>query len=106
VGDECELVIPGGSPVDMYMISDLSPTDHSNDVSVFTAPQATFSMPVGKAFDVQDDNGEKTYRIQLKDFILSDGQNIAGKLKWNTSKDASLFLFAKYCLPKKTSRQP
>jgi hypothetical protein len=91
IGDECELVLPGSSPLDMYMISDLSPSDHSNDISVFTAPQATFNMAIGKAFTVQDDKGEKTYRIQLKDFILNDGQNIVGQLEWNTGKDAASF---------------
>lgn len=101
IGDECELVIPGGSPLDMLMISDLSPTDKSNEVSVFTAPQATFSMAVGKAFEVQDDEGEKTYRIQLKDFILNDGQNIVGKLRWNSDKDVVSFYSHEILSPEK-----
>ncbi len=91
VGEECELVLPGGSPLNMAMISDLSPTDKSTEVSVFTAPQASFNMAVGKAFDVQDDSGERTFRIQLKDFVLSDGSNVIGELKWNPSKDAVSF---------------
>jgi hypothetical protein len=92
VGDECELVIPGGSPVDMIMITDFSPSESSNDVSVFTAPQATFAMDIGKAFNVQDDDGEKTYRIQLKDFVLNDGTgSVIGNLKWNTDKDEVSF---------------
>lgn len=91
IGEECELVIPGGSPLDMHMISDLSPTDKDNNISVFTAPQATFNMPIGKAFDVQDDSGEKTFRIQLKDFTLNDGTDVVGKLRWNQDKDAVSF---------------
>jgi hypothetical protein len=92
IGDECELVIPGGSPVDMIMITDFSPTDASSDVSVFTAPQATFAMEIGKAFTVQDDDGEKTYKIQLKDFVLNDGAgNAVGNLKWSADKEEVSF---------------
>lgn len=92
VGEDCELVIPGGSPLDMAMINDLSPTDRSSDVSVFTAPQATFNMAMEKAFRVQDDEGEKTFRIKVRDFTLNDGQkNIQGVIRWNTEKDVASF---------------
>jgi hypothetical protein len=92
IGEECEIVIPGGSPVDMIMITDVSPTDASSDVSVFTAPNATFAMEIGKAFKVQDDDGEKTYKIQLKDFVLNDGTgNVIGNLKWSADKDEVSF---------------
>ncbi|NDW09743.1 hypothetical protein, partial [Dysgonomonas sp. 520] len=92
IGDDCELVIPGGSPLDMAMINDLSPIDKSDDVNVFTAPQATFNMAVEKPFDVQDDDGEKTYKIKVKDFFIHDGsQNIVGEIKWNTEKDVASF---------------
>ncbi|KAA6338452.1 hypothetical protein EZS27_013541 [termite gut metagenome] len=101
IGEDCELIVPGSSPLDMQMISDFSPTDMSNDISVFTAPQATFNMGIGKAFDVQDDDGKKTYRIQLKDFVLNDGQNITGKLKWNEDKDAVSFYSHEILSPEK-----
>ena len=101
IGDECELIIPGGSPLDMLMISDLSPTDKLDEVSVFTAPQATFNMAIGKAFDVQDDEGEKTYRIQLKDFVLNDGQNVTGKLKWSRDMDVASFYAHEILSPEK-----
>ena len=92
VGDDCDLVLPGSSPVDMVMISDLSPADKAGDISVFTAPQATFSMAIGKSFDVQDDQGQRTFRIKLRDFTLSDGQQpIAGELKMNSNNDAASF---------------
>jgi hypothetical protein len=91
VGEDCDLVIPGGSPLDMQMISSVSPADKADDINVFTAPQAAFNMPIGKPFNVQDDEGEKTFRLQLKDFALNDGQNINGELKWNTDKSAVSF---------------
>jgi hypothetical protein len=101
IGEDCELIAPGSSPLDMQMISDFSPTDMSDDISVFTAPQATFNMAIGKAFDVQDDDGKQTYRIQLKDFVLNDGQNVTGKLKWNEDKDAVSFYSRDILSPEK-----
>jgi hypothetical protein len=92
VGDDCELIIPGGSPLDMAMINDLSPTDKSSDINVFTAPQATFNMAIDKPFNVQDDDGEKTFRIKVKDFVLTDGeQPVQGNIRWNTEKDVASF---------------
>ncbi|NDV70047.1 hypothetical protein D0T66_14175 [Dysgonomonas sp. 25] len=101
IGEECDLVIPGGSPLDMMMISDLSPVDKSGDISVFTAPQARFNLAVGKPFEVQDDEGDKLYQIELKDFVLSDGQNVTGKLKWNADKDAVSFYSHEILSPEK-----
>jgi hypothetical protein len=77
----------------MLMITDFSPTDASSDVSVFAAPEATFAVEMGKAFEVQDDDGnEKRYRIQLKEFVLNDGEgNVIGELKWNSDKNAASF---------------
>ena len=102
IGEDCELIIPGGSPVDMAMISDLSPTDKSSDVNVFTAPQATFSMSIGEAFNVQDDDGQKTFRIKVRDFTLNDGQqNIVGNIRWNTEKDVASFYSHEVLPPQK-----
>ena len=102
VGDECELVAPGESPLDMAMINEVSPSNGAGEVSVFTAPQAAFNMPIEKAFNVQDDEGEKTYRVILRSFTLNPGisnvankkafkNNITGELKWNKEKNAVSF---------------
>lgn len=90
IGDKCTPVVPGGSPLKMAMISDLSPSDGQSDVSVFTMPQATFTMALGKAFEAEDNQGVGTYRISLKSFQLLDekGNVINGEYKWNTAKDA------------------
>ncbi len=101
VGEVCELVIPGGSPLDMAMINDLSPSTGASDISVFTAPQATFNMAIEKSFNVQDDDGEKTFRIKLREFVLDDGTNIIGNLKWNSAKDAVSFYSHEILPPQK-----
>ena len=92
IGDECNIVTPGSSPVDMEMISDLSPISGSNDISVFAVPQATFSTAMEKAFNFCEEDGtEKTYRIKLKEFKLNGGTNVIGRLEWNNQKNAASF---------------
>lgn len=93
LGEECDPVIPGGSPLKMAMISDLAPSDGDSQVSVFSMPQATFNMSIGTSFTAEDDKGTHTYRIQLRSFTVRDdkGEAIEGTLKWNSSKDAVSF---------------
>lgn len=93
IGDECDLVIPGSSPIDMVMINDVSPVDGENSVSVFTMPQATFNTAIGQSFEAESDDGIATYRIQLKSFTVTDdkGNLVKGELKWNSNKDAVSF---------------
>lgn len=92
LGEECELVVPGSSPLDMRMIADLTPKANADAVDVFAAPQAAFNMRVGVPFDVEDDQGPKTFRIQLSEFSVSDnGQPIQGKLVWTDNKDGVSF---------------
>ena len=89
LGDECTPIIPGGSPLQMAMISDIAPIDGGRDINVFTTPQATFNTTVGEAFQAEG----STYRIQLRSFTLraDDGQPIAGTLEWNRERTAVSF---------------
>jgi hypothetical protein len=106
LGEECDMVIPGSSPIDMTMINDVSPRDKEEEMSVFTMPQATFNIPVGQSFEAEDDNGLSIYRIQLRAFTLTGekGETIAGTLKWNSQKDAVTFQ-TKEILPPKSKLQ-
>lgn len=101
LGDDCTPVIPGGSPLQMAMISDLAPTDSETNVNVFSVPQATFTTAIDQPFVAQDENGEdNTYKITLKSFTLQteDGRQIAGESKLNREKNAVTFQ-AKEVLP-------
>ncbi|HEU4553801.1 MAG TPA: hypothetical protein VFS25_13250 [Chitinophaga sp.] len=101
IGDECEIVTGTNSPIDVKMIADLTPADNSGEVDVFTAPQAAFNMRIGQTFDVEDDNGVKTYRARLESFTVTDnGQPIPGRLEWNANNDAVTF-YSKEVLPTK-----
>lgn len=85
IGEECDMIIPGNSPIEEPMINDLSPASEEQDVSVFTVPQATFNIAMGKSFEATNDAGESAYyRISLEDFIVKDdiGNPIPGKLIW------------------------
>ncbi|MDR1883534.1 MAG: hypothetical protein LBR26_12255 [Prevotella sp.] len=95
-GDDCKLVAINGdsSPLEMPLIADLTPMDKDTDTDVFLSPQATFNMPLGEAFDVEDENGNiKSYRIQLEDFYVVDnkGQKVEGKINRNSANDAATF---------------
>lgn len=99
IGQECEIVVGGNSPVDVKIISDIRPSANASAVDVFTAPQAAFNMRIGQQFDVDDDNGTKTYRTRLASFVVTDnGQPIPGRLEWNSNKDGVSF-FSKEVLP-------
>lgn len=100
IGEECDLIIPGSSPLEMAMINDLSPQDGDADISVFTMPKATFNAPIGHSFEAEDDKGVANFRIQLKSFKLTDeqGEAIGGSLVWNSCRDEVSFQ-AKEILP-------
>lgn len=100
-GEECELVIPGGSPLGVNVISDLSPADATSQVDVFTAPQVAFTMPVGKSFEMDDDDGTKRFRLTLDEFsLLDNGTPLEGKLQWNANRDV-VSLYTNDILPGK-----
>lgn len=89
IGEECDVIIPGSSPIEEPMINDLSPAEGEQEVNVFSVPQATFNVAMGKSFEATGEDGKTFYyRISLKDFIVKDknNQNIAGKLIWGKDK--------------------
>ncbi len=91
-GEECELENIAAA-VGVPIISDISPTDGSNKVDVFTAPQAVFNYQANKQFRVETDNEVKYFKLQLKEFtVTSDGKKLEGTLEWNDTNDAVTFL--------------
>ena len=94
IGEECDLILPGSSPVDEPMIHDLAPSSGEEAVSVFTSPEAIFNVAMGKSFEASNDAGEqKMYRIQFQDFLVKnqDGSLIHGKLIWSKDKQSVRF---------------
>jgi hypothetical protein len=103
IGEDCKLVIPGGSPLETRMISDLTPKNNAGDVDVFAAPQAAFNMRVGVPFEIEDEEGPKTFRIQLNSFsVLDSKQVVEGKLAWADNHDRVSFLSKEVLPPNKS----
>ena len=102
-GEECELLMPGGSPLGFPVINDIKPDDQTKDVDVFTAPQVAFNIPVGKSFELEEDAGTRSYRLALDEFsVLANGQKLDGRLEWNSNRDAVSF-YSHEVLPPETS---
>ncbi|MDR0699878.1 MAG: hypothetical protein LBG28_11795 [Tannerella sp.] len=92
LGEECVLVVPGSSPLDVEVIADMTPRNGAGDIDVFAAPQVAFNMKIGHAFEVEDDEGIKKYRLKLEEFSVSqDGKTLEGKITWNSNKDIASF---------------
>ncbi len=92
LGEECEII--GGAPLGgLKIISGVTPENDATEVDVFTAPQAAFNMKINKEFELEDDQGIKTYRILLDEFtVKKEGKIIPGELEWNDSKDVANFI--------------
>nr|WP_288931382.1 hypothetical protein [uncultured Allomuricauda sp.] len=92
LGEECEII--GGSPLGgLKVISNVTPRDGSNEMDVFTVPQAAFNMRINHPFELEDDEGIKTYRILLDEYrVTSEGNEIVGELDWNENKDLANFV--------------
>ena len=91
-GDECELVVPGTSPLDISMISDLTPMPNATNVDVFAAPQLALTYPANEAFQFSEDGETKEYRINVSKFVVKDGdQVLPGEIKWNSENTLATF---------------
>jgi hypothetical protein len=90
-GEECEFEGISSS-VGVPIISDIEPADSDTDVSVYAAPQAVFTYAVEQPVNIQQDEGQRTFKIQLKQFNLeANGQQLEGELEWNDTHDAVTF---------------
>ncbi|RAV97749.1 hypothetical protein [Pseudochryseolinea flava] len=100
VGDECELVLPGGSPIDMKIISDMTPDDKATDVDVFAVPEVALTMKEGEHFTFEDDSGVRNFRIHLNElYVLNkDGKQVKGKIKWSFDR-TNVFFYSDEVLP-------
>ncbi|MCF8716171.1 hypothetical protein JM658_15175 [Joostella atrarenae] len=91
-GEEC-IMENMSEAVGVPIISDVKPADNEGKVSVFTAPQAVFNYTVNENFTVQTDEGERTFRIKLKEFkVTSEGKELEGRLEYNSTNDAVSFI--------------
>lgn len=93
LGEECEFL--DESPLGgIKLITDITPKEGTNEVDVFAAPQATFSMKINEPIIIPEDKGDKTYKVILEKFAMIDenGKEIEGELEWNYMKDRATFI--------------
>ncbi|ELR71735.1 hypothetical protein C900_02320 [Fulvivirga imtechensis AK7] len=92
IGEECEIMGVSES-TGIKVISDVSPTEGENEVSVFTTPQVAFTMSIGKAYEILDKENEfRSYRVKLDYFrVKHNGQALEGEIVWNDNKDVAIF---------------
>lgn len=91
IGEKCQLLNPGQSPLDMEVISDIYPD--VAEVDVFAVPQVAFNMPLNKAFEYKRDDKESLMRIVLEklELINEDNTAVVGKVIWNETNDKVSF---------------
>jgi hypothetical protein len=104
VGEECEIINPGGEIDDIVVIADIKPDNAGTDVSVFTAPQVSFNTAIETEFTMMDlQDNLNSYRVKLDDFTLYNGSSkLNGNITWNTAKDVAIIKTAEI-LPQNSS---
>ena len=86
LGEKCNMIYPGGLPIDMMLIGDMTPTDGGKELDVFTSPQLTLAIPEGKEFTLEE-TGPR-YRVLLKEFAVYEGNNkLPATAEWNHDHD-------------------
>lgn len=95
VGEQCQIV--GASQVaGINLVGSTNPNGNtSQNVDVFVRPQATFNIPIGHIFKLQDDNGNTNeFRAVFGEFTLTNQQSnqpIAGTIDWSDNRDVVAF---------------
>ncbi|QLE00387.1 hypothetical protein HX109_01990 [Galbibacter sp. BG1] len=90
-GEEC-IMENMAQELGVPMIADVKPSDNSSKVSVFTGPQAVFNYPVNENFTLELDEGQRTFRLKLKQFkLFSEGKELSGEIEFNDTNDAVTF---------------
>ncbi len=103
IGQMCE--IEGVSSVTgVKVIAEVQPKSNDPEVSVFTAPQVAFNVPVNKEFEMMDaNNNYKAYRVKLEHLnVTSNSVAIAGALQWNEASDVVIFNPSEILPPRST----
>ncbi|WP_438711679.1 hypothetical protein ACSTS3_03630 [Aquimarina muelleri] len=91
IGEECEIVGRTGIQ-EVQIISDILPEDNTGNVDVFDAVQVAFNVPIGEIVEINDDQGTKKFKVELKEIIIKEGSNtIKGEQIWNSNKDILIF---------------
>jgi hypothetical protein len=90
LGEECILVTNDEALTDLKIIGDVVPSEGSDKVDVFAAPQVSFNAVIDKEFGMLSLTDEYiVYRVKLDQFSLeaSGGTPLSGEITWNNNHD-------------------
>jgi len=92
VGDKCELRTMSDLS-DLEIIADLSPGEASDDVDIFTLPQAVFNMPINKVIRISEDARlTKTFKVNLAEYsIYKDKEKYSGTIELDAEQTTLAF---------------
>jgi hypothetical protein len=93
VGKECKMNGDTDLLSGLNIISQVTPADNANRVSVFNTPQIAFNMALGQTFVVPDlDDNKHSFQAVLEQFDVLDGnEKIKGNLIWNADNTVVVF---------------
>jgi hypothetical protein len=94
VGKDCQFTYDG-QELETVVIQDISPSLGANAVSVFSAPQVSFNVPIGTPMNIVNLYGKPAkYRVQTDGITIktkADGQPILGDISWNSGNEVMTF---------------
>ncbi|MFN7234249.1 MAG: hypothetical protein ACK5U1_07305 [Cyclobacteriaceae bacterium] len=101
VGEECEVINPGGELDDIKVIADMKPDMDATDVSVFSAPQVSFNTALETEFTMINTQDQvNAYRIRLQELKLRNaGTDVPASIEWNASRDVAVLRTAEVLPP-------
>lgn len=92
LGEKCNLLTPGQSPVEMEIIGDITPSESGTDV--FAVPQVAFNMSMEKSFDTKLDDKPVKMKTTIDQCTVKNantGAVVEGKWQWNDDRDKYSF---------------
>lgn len=92
LGEKCE-ILGVSETTGVKVITDVTPDEEEDEVSVFTTPQVAFALTLDESHDIlNNDNQLQSYRVKLDYFkVTNQGQEVPGEIVWNTRKDVAMF---------------
>lgn len=90
LGEECVLINNDDELNDIKVIGDVVPSEGTDKVDVFAAPQVSFNAVVDKEIGLLSLTDEYiVYRVKLDQFSLEtpDSRSLTGEIAWNNNHD-------------------
>ncbi|RJE71217.1 hypothetical protein BGP76_08680 [Reichenbachiella sp. MSK19-1] len=104
IGEECDMITRSAGDVleGMEVIAQLTPSDNSTNVEVFTLPQIVFNYEINKSYKLEEEDMTVQFRISAKDMKLMQGSHeIEAEIQWSDDKMTAV-IYPRDILPPQT----